>query len=103
MGQMNEPTQITDATKRWSAGVLKYAQMGYRDGDYIPKDTDVLALFRTTTPQQYFAHIAHDLDLFEGGSIANLTASINGNVFGFKAKKASRRCGSKTCASRWPT
>ena len=48
MGQMNEPTQITDATKRYAAGVLKYAQMGYWDGDYEPKDTDVLALFRIT-------------------------------------------------------
>ena len=26
---------------------------------------------------QYFAWIAYDIDLFEGGSIANLTASIN--------------------------
>ncbi len=40
--------------------------------------------------QQYFAYIAYDLDLFEGGSIANLTASIIGNVFGFKAVKALR-------------
>ncbi|MSQ05316.1 MAG: ribulose-bisphosphate carboxylase large subunit [Nitrosomonadaceae bacterium] len=39
---------------------------------------------------QYFAYIAYDLDLFEGGSIANLTASIIGNVFGFKAVKALR-------------
>ena len=44
----------------------------------------------TTTPQQYFAYIAYDLDLFEPGSIANLTASIIGNVFGFKALKALR-------------
>src|SRR5512143_2967361 len=42
------------------------------------------------TPQQYFAYIAYDLDLFEPGSIANLTASIIGNVFGFKAVKALR-------------
>ena len=39
---------------------------------------------------QYFAYIAYDLDLFEPGSIANLTASIIGNVFGFKALKALR-------------
>lgn len=39
---------------------------------------------------QYFAYIAYDLDLFEEGSIANLTASIIGNVFGFKAVKALR-------------
>lgn len=43
-----------------------------------------------TDPEQYFAYIAYDLDLFEPGSIANLTASIIGNVFGFKALKALR-------------
>src|SRR6058998_3859185 len=140
-----ENMQITDAKRRYSAGVLKYAQMGYWDGDYEPKETDLLALFRitpqegvdpieaaaavagesstatwtvvwtdrltacdlyrakaykvepvpntgagTNTPQQFFAYIAYDLDLFEPGSIANLTASIIGNVFGFKAVKALR-------------
>ena len=44
----------------------------------------------TKTEAQYFAYIAYDLDLFEPGSIANLTASIIGNVFGFKAVKALR-------------
>ncbi len=44
----------------------------------------------TKTEQQYFTWIAYDLDLFEEGSIANLTASIIGNVFGFKAIKALR-------------
>ncbi len=44
----------------------------------------------TNTEQQYFAYIAYDLDLFEDGSIANLTASIIGNVFGFKPLKALR-------------
>ena len=39
---------------------------------------------------QYFAYIAYDLDLFEPGSIANLTASIIGNVFGFKPLKGLR-------------
>nr|UNJ15487.1 ribulose-1,5-bisphosphate carboxylase/oxygenase large subunit [Cyanidioschyzonaceae sp. 1] len=41
-------------------------------------------------PDQYFVYIAYDIDLFEEGSIANLTASIIGNVFGFKAVKALR-------------
>ncbi|MCC5809483.1 MAG: form I ribulose bisphosphate carboxylase large subunit [Ectothiorhodospiraceae bacterium] len=41
-------------------------------------------------PEQHFAYIAYDLELFEPGSIANLTASIIGNVFGFKAVKALR-------------
>ncbi|MBA3253737.1 MAG: ribulose-bisphosphate carboxylase large subunit [Burkholderiaceae bacterium] len=145
MGNLHEAKQITDAKTRYSAGVLKYAQMGYWDGDYVPKDTDVLAMFRITpqdgvdaieaaaavagesstatwtvvwtdrltacelyrakayrvdavpntgagtkTEQQYFAYIAYDLDLFEPGSIANLTASIIGNVFGFKALRALR-------------
>src|ERR671922_2512617 len=43
-----------------------------------------------TAPGQYIAFIAYDLDLFEEGSIANLTSSIIGNVFGFKALKALR-------------
>ena len=42
------------------------------------------------TDGQYIARIAYDLDLFEEGSIANLTSSIIGNVFGFKALKALR-------------
>ena len=42
------------------------------------------------TPGQYIAKIAYDIDLFEEGSIANLTSSIIGNVFGFKALKALR-------------
>jgi len=41
-------------------------------------------------PNEYFAYIAYELDLFEPGSIANLTASIIGNVFGFKPLKALR-------------
>jgi ribulose-bisphosphate carboxylase large chain len=141
---MNKPSDgtpsdgvITDARQRYAAGVLKYKQMGYWQPDYVPKDTDVIALFRitpqdgvdadeaaaavageswtdrltdcelyrakayrvdqvpntgpgTSTPAQFFAWIAYDLDLFEEGSIANLTASIIGNVFGFKAVKALR-------------
>src|SRR6478609_4995819 len=124
---------------RWTAGVTPYAEMGYWDPDYAPKDTDVLAAFRVTpqdgvdpveasaavageqstatwtvvwtdrltayehyqakayrvdevpgAPGTYIAYIAYDLDLFEEGSIANLTSSIIGNVFGFKALKALR-------------
>ena len=136
--------QLTGA-ERYKAGVLEYKVMGYWQPDYVPKDTDIIALFRitpqehvdpieaaaavagesstatwtvvwtdrltasevdrskayrvdpvpntgpgTSTDQQYFAYIAYDLDLFEPGSIANLTASIIGNVFGFKAVKALR-------------
>ena len=42
------------------------------------------------SPEQFFCFIAYDIDLFEEGSLANLTASIIGNVFGFKAVKALR-------------
>ena len=41
-------------------------------------------------PDQFFAYIAYECDLFEEGSLPNLTASIIGNVFGFKAVKALR-------------
>ncbi len=130
---------IKDAKDRYKAGVIPYTMMGYWEPDYVPKDTDVIALFRVTPqegvdpeeaaaavagesstatwtvvwtdrltacelyrgkayrvdpvpnqPNQYFAYIAYDLDLFEPGSIANLTASIIGNVFGIKAIKALR-------------
>jgi ribulose-bisphosphate carboxylase large chain len=131
--------QQISGSRRYQAGVLKYAQMGYWRPDYEPKDTDILALFRVTPqegvdpqeaaaavagesstatwtvvwtdrltacdayrgkayrvepvpgqPGQYFCWIAYDLDLFEDGSIANLTASIIGNVFSFKPLKAAR-------------
>ncbi len=124
---------------RYKSGVMPYAQMGYWDGDYEPKDTDLIAVFRISpqegvdpieaaaavagesstatwtvvwtdrltacenyrakayrvdpvpgAPGQYFSYIAYDLALFEEGSIANLTASIIGNVFGFKPLKALR-------------
>ncbi|MEV6598651.1 ribulose-bisphosphate carboxylase large subunit [Actinoplanes sp. NPDC051346] len=39
---------------------------------------------------EYLAYVAYDIDLFEEGSIANLTSSIIGNVFGFKPLKALR-------------
>jgi ribulose-bisphosphate carboxylase large chain len=135
---MNAPEKI-EGKARYAAGVLKYAQMGYWEPDYVPKETDIIALFRVTpqdgvdpieaaaavagesstatwtvvwtdrltacekyrakayrvdpvpgAPGQWFAYIAYDLDLFEEGSIANLTASIIGNVFGFKPLKALR-------------
>src|SRR6476620_500086 len=42
------------------------------------------------TTDQFFAYIAYQCELFAEGSLANLTASIIGNVFGFKAVKALR-------------
>src|ERR1700692_844878 len=130
---------IKDAKKRYSAGVLKYRQMGYWDADYVPKDTDTVCLFRITpqegvdpieaaaavagesrkatwtvvwtdrltacdnyrakafkveavpnSPGQFFAWVAYDIILFEEGSIANMTASLIGNVFSFKPLKAAR-------------
>lgn len=48
MNQIVDEGLITDTRKRYAAGVLKYRQMGYWDGDYTPKDTDVICLFRIT-------------------------------------------------------
>jgi ribulose-bisphosphate carboxylase large chain len=134
-----ESTQILDAKKRYSAGVLKYRQMGYWQPDYTPRETDTICLFRITPqegvdpveagaavagesstatwtvvwtdrltacdnyrakcyrvdpvpgrPGEYFAWVAYDIILFEEGSIANITASLIGNVFSFKPLKAAR-------------
>ena len=51
----------------------RYRAKAYRV-DPVPNTTD-----------QYFAFIAYECDLFEEGSLANLTASIIGNVFGFQS------------------
>jgi ribulose-bisphosphate carboxylase large chain len=48
---MNTDAKEIKGKERYKAGVMKYAQMGYWDGDYEPKDTDLLALFRIT-PQE---------------------------------------------------
>jgi ribulose 1,5-bisphosphate carboxylase large subunit-like protein len=34
--------------ERYKSGVMLNAQMGYRDADYVPKDTDLICLFRIT-------------------------------------------------------
>ena len=41
-------TDDATAGRRWHAGVIPYAEMGYWRPDYEPKDTDVLAAFRVT-------------------------------------------------------
>jgi len=140
---MSQGTAVTSRTRiksqRYESGVIPYAKMGYWDGNYVVKNTDVLALFRITPQQgvdpveaaaavagesstatwtvvwtdlltacdvyrakayrvdpvpntgdQFFAYIAYECDLFEEGSLANMTASIIGNVFGFKAVAALR-------------
>src|SRR5438477_9154733 len=133
------PTAITDAKRRYRAGVIKYRHMCYWNPDYVPKPTDTICLFRITpqdgvdpieaaaavagesstatwtvvwtdrltacdsyrakafkvepvpnNPGQVFAWIAYDIILFEEGSIANMTASLIGNVFSFKPLKAAR-------------
>jgi ribulose-bisphosphate carboxylase large chain len=44
----------------------------------------------TKTPGAYLVFVLYELDLFEEGSIANLSASIIGNIFGMKQVKALR-------------
>ena len=43
-----QQTTARSGAARYKAGVLKYAQMGYWDSGYQPRDTDILALFRIT-------------------------------------------------------
>src|SRR5467141_1796947 len=136
---MNQHSITVRGKDRYKSGVMEYKKMGYWEPDYVPKDTDIIALFRVTpqegvdpieasaavagesstatwtvvwtdrltaaekyrakcyrvdpvpnNPSQFFAWIAYELDLFEEGSIANLAASIIGNVFSFKPLKAVR-------------
>ena len=47
-------------------------------------------VYQVPETDQFITYIAYDIDLFEEGSIANLTSSIIGNVFGFKALKSLR-------------
>src|SRR4029078_7664769 len=54
---------------------------------YQAKAYQVDAVPRT---DQFIARITYDIDLFEEASIATLTSSIIGNVFGFKALKSLR-------------
>jgi ribulose-bisphosphate carboxylase large chain len=49
-----------------------------------------IAVIGSDDSEPFLSWIAYDIDLFEEGSISNLTASIIGNVFGFKAIKALR-------------
>src|SRR5512132_2488107 len=51
MLNISAPRNAKDPRDRYRAGVMKYAEMGYWQPDYEPKDTDVLALFRIT-PQE---------------------------------------------------
>src|SRR5215475_14777713 len=39
---------VTEKKDRWASGVTPYAEMGYFNADYEPKDTDILAAFRIT-------------------------------------------------------
>ncbi|MDQ4131169.1 MAG: ribulose-bisphosphate carboxylase large subunit [Actinomycetota bacterium] len=45
---------------------------------------------QTKGEKEYIAYVAYDIDLFEEGSIPNMTSSIIGNVFGFKAIQSLR-------------
>ena len=48
----SRPMQATPAKKsRYSAGVMEYRNMGYWEPEYVPKDTDIICLFRVT-PQE---------------------------------------------------
>src|ERR671935_166603 len=44
------PTSTPAGAKkdRWASGVTPYAEMGYFNADYEPKETDILAAFRIT-------------------------------------------------------
>ena len=48
---MNAHAGTVRGKERYRSGVMEYKRMGYWEPDYVPKDTDVIALFRVT-PQE---------------------------------------------------
>src|SRR6202162_136232 len=48
MNPSSSPSGSLEKKQRWDSGVTPYAEMGYYDADYVPKDTDILAAFRIT-------------------------------------------------------
>jgi hypothetical protein len=52
------PTNGKKKNNRLAAGVTPYAEMGYWQPDYEPKDTDVLCAFRIT-PQDGYSSFFH--------------------------------------------
>jgi len=45
---MNAHTGTIRGKERYRSGVMEYKRMGYWEPDYVPKDTDIIALFRVT-------------------------------------------------------
>ena len=55
---MNEHASITIRGKdRYKSGVMEYKKMGYWEPDYVPKDTDIIALFRVTPQAVSYTHL----------------------------------------------
>src|SRR6266542_5215464 len=46
MSPTPSPSGSLEQKPRWDSGVTPYAEMGYYDADYFPKDTDILCAFR---------------------------------------------------------
>ena len=87
---MNEhATEIKDKKKRYAPGVLKYAQMGYWDGDYEPKDTDLLALFRIT-PQPGVDPIEAAAAVAGESSTATWTVELLPQTYGVPVEEIER-------------
>src|SRR5258705_4982654 len=63
---------IATESERYQAGVIPYAKMGYWEPDYVPKDTDILTLFRIT-PQEGVDPIEAAAAVAGESSTANLT------------------------------
>src|SRR6476661_11133617 len=48
---MNQHSMTVRGKDRYKSGVMEYKKMGYWEPDYVPNDTDIIALFRVT-PQE---------------------------------------------------
>ena len=85
---------MTGKKDRWAAGVTPYAEMGYYDADYEPKDSDILAAFRVT-PQPGVDPVEAAAAVAGESSTATWTADSLSRSESFR-----RSCASAPCNSR---
>ena len=62
---------------RWASGITPYAEMGYYNADYAPKDTDILCAFRLV-PQPGVEPIEASAAVAGESSTATWTVVLHG-------------------------
>ena len=91
---------VPDTKSRWASGVLPYAQMGYWQPDYEPKDTDILCAFRLV-PQEGVDPIEAAAAVAGESSTATWTVVWTDRLTAYEQYQA--KCYRRGCRSPAPT